>query len=390
MADEKVRNQLEIALHVLKGMVLLSSLGYTNPDVPVMFQRALELGDKVDNSPDLFTMIVGLWMYYLIKAEYGKAKELSDRMLSMAQESKDPPQLLQAYYCLGYTEYLIGNMGQAVAYLEQAVSWDCAGYDYTRQSPSQDDSRVHAYSMLAASLWLWGDAARSQLIQEKTFELVDEVGQPYAEVWALYQRSLLHHMRRDFDKIHTSAGLALEIARTRGFTFFVPLTQFYLAFCIDNPAERLRKLRESHRQLVDAGAGSTQSYMLSSLAEQCIDQESLEEASILLDRSRDFIDQHGESLFEPEYLRVRARLLQMSSESGAAQARELLQRGVESALEHGTPPLALRCALALCELGLPDDVNAENILRDVLGKFHSESEDKEFLMAKTILEKLHV
>jgi class 3 adenylate cyclase/tetratricopeptide (TPR) repeat protein len=381
--DESRRNELEIALQVMKGMVLLSSLGYTNPDVPITFRRALELSDTVQSSSDLFTMIVGLWMYYLIKAEYQQAGQLAGRMLAMARESDDPPQMLQAYYCKGYLEYLAGDMGQAVDYLQEAVSWDREGYDYTRQSPSQDDSRIHAHSMLAASLWLVGDPHQSSQAQQRTFELVANSGQPYAEVWALYQRSLLDHLRRDLAGVRTSAERALDIARTRGFSFFVPLTEFYLAFTIDDEEARLGNLREAHSRLVAAGAGSTQSYMLSCLAEQCIDQGFLEDASALLEQAGAFIDEHGETLFEPEYLRVRARLLLAGDADATEEACGLLLSGVKRAVERTTPTLALRCALALHDIDTPGGV-ALNELSNVLQQFRSDDESEEFLRAKAI------
>jgi class 3 adenylate cyclase/tetratricopeptide (TPR) repeat protein len=384
VAVQSQRRQLEVSLQVEKGMVLLSYLGYTNPDVRAAFERAIELSDELENSPDLFTMIVGLWMYYLVKGEYGQARELGERLLVMARESGDAPQLLQAYYSLGYTEHFMGDMQRAVHYLRQAAAHDREGHDYTLHSPSRDDIRVHVYTMLAFSLWLCGDSTGCAEASAKIDELVEASGHPYAELWAQYQLSFLNFLRRDFEAMSVCTARALEIAENRGFTFFVPLVQFYRSFLITDPGERLARLKEFHCNLVSAGAGSTLGYMKTSIAEQCIEQGRLEEAESLLQASSQFIEQYGETLFLSENQRVQARLLQVRGGMPSAEVATLLQRGVDSAMARHALPLALRCALALCDCTGDSDA-ALDTLRRVRQGYRSADKTGDFMLANARL-----
>jgi class 3 adenylate cyclase/tetratricopeptide (TPR) repeat protein len=382
--EDGKRNETELVLKNLQGMILLSSRGYTNPEVRVAFERAIELSEKLDNSPELFATIVGLWMYYLIKAEYSQAMEIAQRLLAMAQDSGDAPELLQANYCIGYSCYFKGHIQQSVESFRVAISHDIADLDYTRQTPSRDDSRVHAYCMLALSLWLTGAPDESRQAMDHAIQIAVKGDQPYAKMWAHYQNTFLCHMRRDFEVMSEQAECMREIATQKGFFFFIPLAEFFQATCIEDPTERLQALQDSHEMIKAAGARSSTSYMKMVIIEELIDQGKMDEARSLLDETREFMETKQEELFKPEYLRLKARLLSASeSTDHPKEVTDFLTQSISFSREMGNAPMALRSALALYE-ATAHSADSLSLLSQVVDSYQSADNTDEFMLASGI------
>ena len=51
---------------------------------------------QVEETPQLFPVLRGLWNFYLIRMELRTARELAEQLLSLAQRAQDPALLQQA------------------------------------------------------------------------------------------------------------------------------------------------------------------------------------------------------------------------------------------------------------------------------------------------------
>lgn len=385
LADLHTRCAKEMSLKNLQGMIWLASRGYTNPEVRTAFERAIELSEDMDNSPELFSTIVGMWMYYLIKAEYSQAMEITQRLLGMARETAEAPELLQANYGIGYTAYFGGHLEEAAKFFREAISYDSPGYDYTLQTPSQDDSRVHAYCMLGLALWLKGDPAASRDAVDHAFSIAENDGQPWAKMWAHYQVTFLCHMRRDFKAMSGHAEKMREIALQKGFFFFVPLAEFFQATLIEDSVQRVKVLRENHEAIMSAGARSSTSYYKTIIIEDLIGQGELDAASSLLDDTYEFIHARHEDLFMPEYLRLRALLLSVTTATNqSVKIAEVLTQSIDVSRAMNNRPMALRSALALYDASEHSN-ESRVILGGILDSYKSEDDTDEFILAARIV-----
>lgn len=375
----------EFTLNNLKGMIALASHGYTNPEVRIAFERAIELSESMDRSEELFSTIVGMWMYYLIRADYGKATELAQRLYNMALESGSEPELLQANYGMGYSMYFCSDLEETLGYFQQAVKLDQPDRDYTRQTPSQDDSRVHAYCMLALALWLRGDAENSRIAVERAFQIATSTHNPYATMWAHYQCAFLSHMRGDVQKMSVHASAMHDIAVEKGFSFFMPLAEFFRAMLIEEPASRLAALNSSYAKIVAAGARSSTSYFKSIIVEELIGQQDLEAANALLEEAFDFIKTRHEELFMPECMRLRATLLIKSKENTNAEpAKSILRQAIDTARGMNNVPYALKNAL--CYYTVDDgSEEARALLAEILLCYKSEDTSADYVRACKIV-----
>ena len=88
------RAQQELTLQLTLGVSLSMLKGYTAPEVERAYSQALELCQYVGDSPQRFTVLIGLKRFYRSRAELKTAQELGVQLLGLAQSIQDPAFLL--------------------------------------------------------------------------------------------------------------------------------------------------------------------------------------------------------------------------------------------------------------------------------------------------------
>ena len=114
--------QQELELQLTLGIPLSATRGYAAPEVAHIYTRAQELCQQMGETPQLIPVLLGLWRFYLLRAELVKARELAERCLLLVQRLDDPACLIVAHDVLGETLFFLGDFAQARTHLEQAVA----------------------------------------------------------------------------------------------------------------------------------------------------------------------------------------------------------------------------------------------------------------------------
>ncbi|MBI3756738.1 MAG: AAA family ATPase, partial [Deltaproteobacteria bacterium] len=84
LPDIPERTQQELVLQTTLGPVLIAAKGYTVPEVEQAYTRALELCRQIGETPQIFPVLRGLQIFYLIRAEHKTARELGEQLLTLA------------------------------------------------------------------------------------------------------------------------------------------------------------------------------------------------------------------------------------------------------------------------------------------------------------------
>lgn len=381
--DPEQRDQFEITLQNLMGMIRLATRGYTNPEVRVAFERALQLSDKVEQSPALFKMIVGLWMYYLIRGEYDRALELADQLLRLAQAIDAPPEYLQANYCAGYSRYYRGDIPGTLEYFRRALAYIDSEGDFSRQTPSGDDTRPHLLCMYALALWSHGDPRGADEALQQSLAMAREHGQPYGLTWVLFFSTWLQHMRGKRDQAAAHAGEMIDICQERGFSFFIPLGMFFRASALEGPQERIEAMQQAFAIVLAAGARSGSAYLRALIVGELIGRGELDRAEELALENSAYIETQGEWLYSSENLRMQARLAQ-EKDGDVGRAECILQQAIEQAREVHNLPFALSCALSLHALPGREH-RALQLLDEVLACYASADNSEDYQHAVAIV-----
>jgi predicted ATPase len=112
----------------------MATKGFSAPEAERTYRRAHELCRQVGETPDLFPVLWGLWLFHVARADIATVRNLGEQLLGLAQRARDPALLLQAHHALGPTHVQMGDWSIARTHLEQGI----AQYD-----PQQH--RAHAF-----------------------------------------------------------------------------------------------------------------------------------------------------------------------------------------------------------------------------------------------------
>jgi len=120
LPDTPKRSRQELGLQIILGPALMASKGIAAPEVGRAYARARELCRQVEDAPQVFSVLRGLWNFYLVRAEHQTAQELAEQLLTLAQRHQTPAFLLEAHMTLGISSFWQGAIATARAHLEQA------------------------------------------------------------------------------------------------------------------------------------------------------------------------------------------------------------------------------------------------------------------------------
>jgi class 3 adenylate cyclase/tetratricopeptide (TPR) repeat protein len=156
LPDTPERAQQELVMQTTLGPALMTIKGFATPEVERVYTRARALCRQVGETPQLFPVLWGLWLFYEVGGEVQTARELAEQLLSLAQRQQDPALLLSAYRAMGQTVYWQGELAQARAYLEQGIALYNPQRHRSLAFHYSQDAGVGLRTFVAHVLWYLG------------------------------------------------------------------------------------------------------------------------------------------------------------------------------------------------------------------------------------------
>lgn len=184
--------------------------------------RARELCQQVGETRQLFPVLFGLWLFYLVRAELQTACELGEQLFTLAQRVQDPALLLEAHRAPGATSLLLGEVALARTHGEQGISL----YDPQRH-------RSHAFlygldpgtaclSLAAGALWSLGYPEQALKRIHEALTLARELSHPLSLAFALtFGAARIHQFCREEQAVQERAEAAITLSTDQGFPYWV-------------------------------------------------------------------------------------------------------------------------------------------------------------------------
>lgn len=384
----------ELPLQSILGTALLSTYGYVDERVRQAFTRAHDLCEQIGDAPQLFQVVVGLWMYYIIAGELDEAFEQSQRLLRIGEATGDKAQHLQSRYCHALVLYYRGEFLSASSHLETAIDGEDETCDYAGQSASGDDTRIHVRVLHSMVNWHLGRPKKSTNLMKQANTLARSAGHPWGVVFAAFYGAWLQQMRRDPKQTLEFAQAAMQVAEKNGFRFWFPLVGFMLAWASshrsDDPetprdAAGVEKMREmlGHYRGIGAAAGLT--YLQFRLASAYVDLGEMDVALAQLETGWAARESNDEDFFEPDYFRLNARIC--LADGRGDEADSMFRQALASARRIESKALELRVANDFAaHLAKTNRVEeGENLLGAILQRFGETDDSVDFIRAKNLL-----
>lgn len=122
LPDASARVSSEIGFLMTLGLALGQTRGLANPEVERVYARAFTLCQQAGETTPLFPVLVGLFHFYVLRADFTTAKELVAQLTHMADREPEADRHMPALYCAGMCEFFCGDLRRARQTLEQCVA----------------------------------------------------------------------------------------------------------------------------------------------------------------------------------------------------------------------------------------------------------------------------
>ena len=270
LPDTPERVQAELTLQTTLGPALMATKGFAAPEVAATYHRARELCQQADETPELFPVLWGLWLLYAGRAEHETAREFGEQCLSLARRLDDPVLLLEAHLALGASWFLLGQLSQAHAHLEQCMRiYDPQQHHALAFRYGNYDPGVMCLALSGWTLWLLGYLDQALERANEALTLAQHLEHTYTLARVLFSTTLLHQWRREWQVVCERAETAITVATAQQVALVLavgPIMRGWALAKQGQGAEGLTQLRQGLDAYRATGTEMQRPHFLSMLA----------------------------------------------------------------------------------------------------------------------------
>jgi predicted ATPase len=383
----------EVDMLIALGASLLATQGYAAPEVGETYTYARHLCQHLEDPQQLFSVLRGLWNYYLVRAEYQTAHALGEQLLTLAQQVQDTAMLVAAHRALGTTLAFVGVPASAHTHLTQGM----VQYDLQQHRAYAwlygEDAGVFCRSQGARTLWHLGYPDQALAWNEAAVMLAQQIAHPFSLSFALSAAALFHQFRREVRLTHKRAEAAISLAKEQGFPHWIAHGSLLCGWALVQQGQAQEGIEQLHQGLIAhraTGAELLRPYFLSLLAEAQGTLGEPETGLAVLTEALTLVDTTGESWYEPELYRLKgASLLQQSSDN-STEAETCFHHALDIARNQQAKSFELRTATSLARLWQQQGKcqEAHDLLAPVYNWFTEGFDTADLQDAKALLEAL--
>jgi predicted ATPase len=378
LADTRERLEQELRLQTTLGPALMATKGTGAPEVERTYARARELCQQTGETPQLFPVLYGLWLFYLVRAQLETARELGEQLLNLAQDTQDAILLLEAHRALGTSLFYLGELTPARVHLEQGM---------TLYNPQQHRSLAFRFGqdpgVVCRGFAAWALGVVGYPDQALQFTLA----------YALDFTARIHQLRREGHQTRYWAEALLKLSREQGFTQRLATGAILLGWALaaqGQRAEGIAQVRHGLDAFRGTGAELARPYYLALLAEASGQVGQAGEGLPLLAEALALVHKNGERWWEAELHRLKGELLLILSPENQVDAEACFRQALDIARRQQAKSLELRAAMSLSRLwqrqGKRDE--AHQLLAEIYGWFTEGFDTADLQEAKALLEEL--
>jgi predicted ATPase/class 3 adenylate cyclase len=393
LPDTPERTQQELTLHTALSVPLMATKGAAAPEVERTYARARELCQQVGETPQLFPVLYGQWLFYLVRAQLQTARQLSEQLLILAQRAQDTTLLLEAHRALGTSLFYLGELAPARTHLEQAMTLYDPQQHRSLAFHAGQDPGVVCRGFAAWALGLLGYPDQALQRSDDTRVLAQERAHPFTLAYALDFATRIHQLRREGQLTHQWAEALLTLSREQGFTQRLATGTILWGWALaaqGQTAEGIAQMRQGLAAFRATGAELARPYYLALLAEAYEEAGQAEEGLTALAEALAAAHTTGERFCEAELARLTGESLLAQSAEHHAAVETWFQQALDIARRQQAKSLELRTAMSLSRLWQRQGKckEAHDLLAPIFGWFTEGFDTADLQEAQALLEEL--
>jgi predicted ATPase len=387
LPDTPERTQQELRLQLTLGAAMSATRGYAAPEVGQIYHRAHTLCQQGEQTVQHFPVLVGLWNFYLVRAELQTAHELGQQCFYLARQAHDNTMLLEAHAMLGVTLFFLGEFPRAQAHHEQCMALS----DTVQSSPATLHTVglpvVACPTYVAFIRWILGYAEQARRHSQEVLHLARQVAHPYSRVYALNMLGWLQQCIAGKHSTREFADATRTLAAEYGFPFWQAQGTILLGktLCQHGQVDAgLAAMQQGVQVYQSTGAVLLRPFFLAHLAEAYAQAGNPTAAVTALAEALALVDQSGERWWTAELYRLRGELLL------GQEAVDSFCQALDIARQQQARALELRAATGLSRLwrqqGTP--AAARQVLAEVYSQCSEGFDTADLLAAREQLDTL--
>ena len=314
------RASVELEAQLGLGTALSTVGGYTSPDARAAFERAVTLGENLDDSTNIFPALWGTWTYWFVLGEHRVAAPLADRCLRIAEDqASDMRFRWEAAAIVGYQRLYSGDFEGARA--ELGLAGEHVGVEPVADFPH--DPGIVSRSAHTVALWFLGQEEASRQGAKDALALAESLDPAnrraaLTESWVACTLAWRAQLDGDPAAAIELADHAAAVATEHGFATWLAAATLHRSIgqCslgrLDEGLPTLAAMVDAWRGAGRDGTGRQlhpvlmTPYFAGRLAEALLANGDFEEAAEQLDRLLAERAGDGEPFWDVELLRLRA------------------------------------------------------------------------------------
>jgi predicted ATPase len=398
LPDTPERTNQELRLQIPLGASLIATKGYAAVEVEKAYARARELCQQLGETPHIFSVLHGLYRFYLVRTELQTARELAEQMLRLAQSVQDPALLLEAHFALGNTLFFLGEFAPAQAHLEEGTALYNPQQHRVHAFRVVQDPGVACLSYAALALWFLGSPDQALKRSDKALTLARELSHPFSLAFALDLAAWLHQCCQDGQATQKRAGELVTLANEQGFPYWSAMGTTLHAWALAEQGrgeEGIAQMRQGMAAGRATGAELGQPYYLALLAAAYGKVGQAKEGLTMLAEALAAVNNSGERWWETEMYRLKGKLLltqgdkrQRAKGKTDKEAEACFHQAVDIARRQGAKSLELRAVMSLSRLWQKQgkETQARQMLAEIYGWFTEGFDTADLQEARVLLE----
>ena len=377
-----------LRLQVQLSMTLLSRIGYGADETKTAFEYALELANRIGDTPMRFSILYGLWVGKYIRAEFTKTVPQARALLKLAEQSTDTAPLVLAHRIVGVSFCMQGRFEEAQPPLDRSLT----NYDPTEHAGlgnryGQDlGVAIHCYQML--NLYSLGKTRRAEEHRSNVEQNMQAARHLNTDCYAYIHLALMSMLRNDHAGLDRSIMAMMALAREHAMELWLQYGQLFEALIASRKGERTAVADFIE---LDPVVCATKSILFLPQLRietgwQALALGMYEPATHLATSALEQIERTGERYILSDCFRLLAALEFAAGDSAGAE--EQLNLALNVAREQHSKLWELRAAIDLARILQANDRRAEadTLLRPICGEIAAGDCAVEINIAQSLLD----
>ena len=396
--DSPERARQELILLIGLGAALVVTEGYTAPEVAATYDRARQLSQYMDETPEYLHVLWGLWSFDLVHGELQTARGFAERYLRLAESLGDPALVLEAHNMLGQTLSYLGIFPLAHRHAAQGFALYDTAHHPALMSRYVRDPGVLCLFYNAWNLWFLGYPEQALRMGWDALALARRLSHPFTLVAALYLMAWIHQLRREPEAVRDLTEAVITQCHDYGFALWLEQASVLHGWALAMQGqidEGIAEMRQGLTAYLETGARRAQVSFLLGLVEVYNRSGQLGNAHACLTEALTAMDAQSEHWCESELHRLRGELLmrEYAGSSAPEQHTEIqmcFQQALTVARGQQAKGLELRAAISWSRLRRQQGRRQEaiDLLTSVYDGFTEGFDTVDLQEAKRVLEGL--